>query len=29
VIRAGDTVALGSCLMTVMASSVLQDAVYA
>lgn len=29
VIRAGDTVALGSCLMTVMASSVYQDAVYA
>ncbi|MFM7187823.1 MAG: FHA domain-containing protein [Armatimonadota bacterium] len=29
VIRAGDTVALGSCLMTVMASSVSQDAVYA
>jgi len=29
VIRAGDTVALGSCLMTVMASSVLLDAVYA
>jgi pSer/pThr/pTyr-binding forkhead associated (FHA) protein len=29
VIRAGDTVALGSCLMTVMASSVFQDAVYA
>ena len=29
VIRAGDTVALGSCLMTVMASSVPQDAVYA
>ena len=29
VIRAGDTVALGSCLMTVMASSVPQDAIYA
>jgi len=29
VIRAGDTVALGSCLMTVMASNVPQDAVYA
>jgi pSer/pThr/pTyr-binding forkhead associated (FHA) protein len=29
VIRAGDTVALGSCLMTVMASNVPQDAIYA
>jgi pSer/pThr/pTyr-binding forkhead associated (FHA) protein len=29
VIRAGDTVALGSCLMTVVASSVPQDSVYA
>lgn len=29
VIRAGDTVALGSCLMTVMASSVYQDAIFA
>ena len=29
VIRAGDTVALGSCLMTVVASSVPQDAVFA